>query len=173
MSEIWVAVPGYCGLYEVSSLGRLRRLERITHHPIYGEMKITQRLAATRASANGYVYAGLVADGVQKRYRLHKLVLSAFIAQPFHGAEVRHLNGDKADNRLENLAWGTARENAGDREDHGKTRRGETHGVAKLTNEQALCIFQSKEDALSISKRFGVSRSLIYKIRNKRCWKRL
>lgn len=72
-----------------------------------------------------------LSDGKRKRLRVHRIVAAAFLPpRPSFAHEVRHLNGDKTDNRASNLAWGTRAENAADREMHGRTSRGETHSQA-------------------------------------------
>ena len=59
---------------------------------------------------------------------MHRIVALAFAGpQPAARVEVRHLNGNRHDNRALNLAWGTAKENAMDREQHGRTSRGLRH----------------------------------------------
>ncbi len=61
---------------------------------------------------------------------VHRLVLLAFRGEPSNGQEARHLNGNRKDNGLQNLTWGTRKENAADRESHGNTARGEKHSEA-------------------------------------------
>jgi hypothetical protein len=77
--------------------------------------------------------------GKSKKYRVHRLVAVAF-----HGVsglpEVRHLNGDKEDNRPSNLRWGTQLDNAHDRDRHGRTVRGDLSPNAKLRAPDVLYI---------------------------------
>ncbi len=73
-----------------------------------------------------------------KNVRVHSLVLSAFVGPRPDGMECRHLNSIKSDNRLENLAWGTRRENVDDRIAIGHVPRGERHYHAKLTDKIVL-----------------------------------
>lgn len=71
-------------------------------------------------------------SGRRVGYRVHKLVADAFLGtRPSSDHQIRHLNGDKSDNRVENLCWGTALENAADRELHGNTARGLRNGAAR------------------------------------------
>lgn len=73
-----------------------------------------------------------------KTVQIHRAVACAWIGpKPFPSAQIRHLNGIKADNRLENLAWGTPKENCQDRILHGVQARGERHGMASLSEGDA------------------------------------
>lgn len=84
----------------------------------------------------GYQKVRLVVDGRRRRVAVHTLIALAFHGERPAGAQVRHLNGRRDDNRAENLAWGSASENAADREQHGTTARGERNGFARLTDDE-------------------------------------
>lgn len=91
---------------------------------------------------------------------IHQLVLMAFVGPRPEGMMCRHLNGDPKDNRLENLKWGTNRENTQDRIEHGRMagKRGLDHPRARLTVEQVLEIRKSTEPAEALGKRFGIAK---------------
>jgi hypothetical protein len=72
------------------------------------------------------------------------MVLETFVGEPTPNQQVRHLNGDKRNNCLDNLAWGTAKENAADRESHGNTARGTRNGNSRLAR-QSLSRMQLQE----------------------------
>lgn len=68
----------------------------------------------------GYALVRLTIDGKRTKHRVHHLVAMAFIGpRPTEQHEMRHLNGNRTDNRAENLRWGTCSENAQDRVRHG------------------------------------------------------
>lgn len=69
-------------------------------------------------------------DG-SRRY-IHEIVCTTFHGPRPDGQQVRHLNGDRSDNRADNLAWGTKAQNEADRIAHGTTARGERNPQAKL-----------------------------------------
>lgn len=70
--------------------------------------------------------------------QVHQLVLEAFVGLCPDGMECRHLNGVRDDNRLENLCWGTRKENQNDKIVHGNSLKGERNPYAKLSNEDVV-----------------------------------
>ena len=79
----------------------------------------------------GYMFVRLTVDGKRTTRLVHVLVAEKFIGKkPSSLHQVRHLDGNKKNNSAKNLAWGTAKENANDRESHGRTSRGEKHSIA-------------------------------------------
>ena len=71
---------------------------------------------------NGYAYVNLRRDGQTVRYYIHRLVAEAFILNPENKPAVNHINGDKLDNRVENLKWVTYQENSIHAFEHGLSR---------------------------------------------------
>jgi hypothetical protein len=163
-TERWLPVVGYEGWYEVSDLGRVRRIK---------PEKATKpgRFLTPYTNKHGYVMHGLSKEGKLQQIQLHRLILTAFIGPRPEGYQARHLNGDKLDNRLENLAWGTPAENQRDVDTHGRRRRGEQHPNSKLTREQAEYILASSDPPRVLAARFGVGRGLIHDIRRGRVWR--
>ena len=112
------------GDYEVTRDGRVFALR--TNWRGYGVREMKQH-----PDPDGYPSVRLTLDGRRQRFAVHRLVAIAYLGpRPSKRHEVRHLNGDKTDNRVQNLAWGTAGDNAADRERHGRTSRGERHSEA-------------------------------------------
>jgi len=81
-----------------------------------------------RQHRSGYLHVTFNRSGYRTSHQVHVLVLTAFAGPRPDGMVVRHLNGDRADNRLANLAWGTASENVHDTVRHG------THAFARRTH---------------------------------------
>lgn len=118
-AERWLPVVGFEGIYEVSSIGRVRSLDRtIRRGGGYWPTRIQGQLL-NPVAINGYRRVNLGRPGHQELAWVHRLVCKAFYGEPGPGQEVRHLNGVPGDNRLENLAWGSRSENAQDRLRHG------------------------------------------------------
>lgn len=116
-------VPEYEGLYEINSDGVIYSLHR------------SGRLLKQKTDPDGYKSVSLSKRGVKKGLRVHRLVLMAFVRMPSEGEISRHLDGTKANNCLENLAWSTQLENQRDRRKHGTAPIGENHGRAKLCDK--------------------------------------
>lgn len=172
--EQWKPIPGYEGLYEVSDQGRVRSLSGMqTIKTRWGG--VTQRKTVgkvLRAHINvnrgGYRYVNLNKDGVAVSRRVCRLVLAAFIGELQAGQQACHNNGNALDDRLDNLRWGSAAENAGDRRKHGTHKANEDHPMAKLSDEQVHIIRQSKENRNVLATRFAVSPQHIDAIRSGR-----
>jgi hypothetical protein len=122
--EEWRAIPGYEGSYEVSNLGRVRSLDRITDRG----RRWRGRLMNPCPLQNGYLIVTLWRDGKQRTPLVHRLVLLAFVGPATDSYEALHANGDRADNRIANLSWGTHSNNQFDQVAHG------THPQASKTH---------------------------------------
>jgi len=104
--EIWKDVVGYEGIYQVSNLGRIRSLDKI----IKGR-KFAGKIRRQKNCRKGYKAITLCSNQIHKTFRVHRLVAIAFIPNPYNKPEINHLNEQPADNRVENLAWSTRKEN--------------------------------------------------------------
>lgn len=102
--EIWKDIDDYEGLYQVSSLGRVRSLPR------NGTAK-NIRFISPNVKKTGYVDVVLTKNNIRKTFRLHRLVAEAFITNPDNKPQVNHKNGIRSDNRINNLEWATPKEN--------------------------------------------------------------
>ena len=108
--EEWRPVPNYPG-YEISNMGRCRSWK----------VQPSPRLIAPGSKPDGYLnYRLRNPGGVQLTRMAHRLVMEVFVGPCPDGMEVRHLDGDQANNRLENLTYGTRSENMRDIVRHGR-----------------------------------------------------
>lgn len=106
-NEIWKPVPGYEGKYEVSNLGRIKRLSRKIICKGGGEYPVKERIMKPYMRGR-YLCVQFSA----KTYSVHRLVALAFIPNPENKPEIDHINCNRFDNRIENLRWVTRLENA-------------------------------------------------------------
>lgn len=137
MSERWKAIAGYEGLYEVSDCGRVRSLTRVVPSVMSSTGTRTHKgkmLAPSKINGR-YVCVVFSKNGKVKSFEVHRLVLTAFVGPPKKGDDCCHFNGDKHDNRVGNLRWGTRKENFADSMRLGSVSKGEQHYLAKLTDD--------------------------------------
>lgn len=127
MTEEWRAVPGWEGLYEISDQGRVRSLGRTGFMSDGRALVKKPRMLTPSLDRKGYQRVTLTGS---RRWKagIHQLVLLAFVGPRAEGHEARHLDDDKDNNRLTNLAYGTSSENRRD-----AVRNG-VHGQARKTS---------------------------------------
>ena len=97
IKEIYKPIKGYD--YEISNTGQVRNVK-------------TGRILKQTINRFGYCQVGLCKNGVQKMFRVHRLVAQAFIPNPNNLPEVNHINECKTDNRIDNLEWCSSSYNA-------------------------------------------------------------
>ena len=175
VSEEWRDIPGHEGWYQVSDLGRVRSLDRLVNAKL-GSTKLSKgQVLAPRLDDDGYLRVGLWCNGARYGFGVHQLVLLGFEGPASEGLQVRHLNGDSQYNAYSNLSYGTAQENADDRQIHGTQLRGEVHGKAKLTEIEAWAIkfatgiFPQK----ILAEIFGIKQAQVSAIQLGQTWKHL
>lgn len=150
-AEVWKDIPGYEGAYQVSSLGRVMSIRGQ-----YAGRILSQYLQEGR-----YYKVVLYLDGKEKNYLTHRLVALAFLGPCPEGEEVRHLDGDSKNNAVENLAYGTHKENEEDKLQHGTVPWALTEEQVEEIRKRLL----SGETNISICKDYGVSNVVISNIR--------
>ena len=110
MTEIWLPIEGYENLYEVSNLGRVRRLESFVTNKNGVKQKVPGKILKP-GTARGYLTVNLSKNGIVRTCSIHRLVSTAFIPNSDKKFQVNHLDEDKTNNTVENLEWCTAKEN--------------------------------------------------------------
>ncbi len=163
-------IPGYPGYYATKD----------------GEI-ISVRGGACRTLAKqnhrGY-YHVFVKHGIGRKTKVkmpvHQLVLMAYIGpKPFTEAVTRHLNGNCFDNHVNNLKWGTVKENVQDSLRHGTAaclRYGELHSCSKLREDDVLAIraaVLSGAKQIDIAKQYGITQRHVSDIKLGRTWRYL
>lgn len=183
MKEIWKDVVEYEGLYQISSLGRLRSIDKIRDGFSYKNGKITKRFykgKIIKQSIIGYGYpsTAIMKNGTYKTVLIHRLVAKAFIENPENKLYVNHIDFNTRNNYFENLEWCTAFENIHHTMNHGRNRQlyGEENGHSKIKNNQIIDIFGMSENGISqykIARHYGVHQSTINKILRRITYKKI
>jgi hypothetical protein len=143
-SEIWKDVLGFEGIYRVSDLGRVKRVNIIKKIGPASFIKKEDRILIpvfdvikkdfVRLSKRNKVrlLVNLSKNGKIYRRNIHRLVLEAFVGSCPAGMETCHNDGNPLNNRLWNLRWDTHRNNEKDKIKHGTSNRGEKSHLHKL-----------------------------------------
>jgi transcriptional regulator with XRE-family HTH domain len=158
--EIWKDVPGYEGFYTVSNEGRVKRLagSPFCHN---------DRILKTAINRTGYVKIALARGGKFWHTMVHRLVALAFIGDPPEGLnQVNHIDGNKLNNRPENLEWTNATGNSlhAIRLGLRVMPSGERAPAAILTNEQVIEIrkqYANGVRAAVLAAQYGVTAQYI------------
>lgn len=160
-TERWRPIPGFDG-YEASNLGRVR-----SWRARYGRR--TRPLIRKLIPNVRTGYLDVMLWGKKPRLRkVSQLILEAFVGLRPAGYETRHLDGNITNNRLDNLAWGTRRNQFDDQVRHGTDTRGERNGGAKLSHVQVRIIrrmLKAGHVQTWVAKRFGVSDATVTRIK--------
>ncbi len=109
--EEWKPVVGYEGLYEVSSLGNIRSLERNIVRSDGVVTHIRAKMICPVLNEDGYRQCKLCRNGKHSTKRVHRIVAEAFIDNPYGYDEVNHIDSNRENNCVENLEWINHREN--------------------------------------------------------------
>ena len=163
MEEIWKDIKGFEGRYQVSNLGNVRSLGRRVRCGRNATREIKGRVLKPAGSKKDPHLTVTLGHGARGSL-VHQLVARVFLGPCPPGQEVRHLDGNPLNNRLDNLAYGTRAENILDVLRVGKAWR-------KLTAEQAHEIrqrLQKGEKGASLAKEYGVGQACISAIKNGR-----
>lgn len=102
--EKWKDVLGYEGLYKVSDLGRIKSIERYRKNHSKTQI-VAEKIKSTRVKNSGYLVTDLYKDNKQKTVMMHRVVATAFLPNEGNKETVNHIDGNKLNNKLENLEW--------------------------------------------------------------------
>lgn len=112
MNEIWKDIEGYEGLYQISSEGRVRSINRIVkHNKGEGIRKLKTRILKNYSDKLNYQRIVLSKDGKREKLLVHRIVGKHFIPNPENKPYIDHINCNPSDNRVSNLRWVSQKEN--------------------------------------------------------------
>lgn len=177
MSEKWRPVVGFEGLYEVSSLGRMKRLARRVPyaHKTQGTAwrTLPELILEPNVGEHGYLIYHFMIDGQRRWQTAHVLVAAAFIGPCPPGHEVRHWDGDKQNNTPGNLLYGTRAENRDDARRLGTLAVGSRIAQAVLHESliPAVRALQGRVTQNVAAATYGVSRATIRRVWRGESWR--
>ncbi|WP_197410178.1 MULTISPECIES: NUMOD4 domain-containing protein [unclassified Sphingopyxis] len=179
--EIWKPIPGWEGLYSVSSLGNVRSepktidvLTRWGHRsPRHWPSKLISQQPCM-GSHMGYLQVHLKSNGRREAHYVHRLVCRAFHGEPpSQKHQVAHSDGKHLNNKASNVRWATPQENLADKVSHGTIPKGDQHKCSLLT-EAAVREIRAVNDRSKDSEfatRFGTAVQTIAFARLGHTWK--
>lgn len=169
--EIWKPVKDFEGYYEVSNLGRVKRLK--------GYQCLGERILKPSLSI-GYSVVNLQRPGKRKVTKVHSLVMRAFVSQRPRKQEVNHKDGNKSNNHLANLEYVTRSQNQKHAFENGLNKpnriHGEEHGRAKVSSQVVKEIRRLAAQKLSqyeIARRVGIKQPQVSRIVNRKLWQHI
>ena len=155
MEEIWKDIDGFVGKYQVSNYGNVRR--------------VGKRILKPQKRNHGYISVWLY-DGHNNPIQasVHRLVAIAFLDNPNGLSEVNHLDENKQNNRVDNLAWCSHKSNSsygtrGERIGNANTNGKRSKPIAQYSlSGELICVYPSLQEA----NRNGYAAANIWKCAN-------
>lgn len=177
--EIWKDIIGYEGAYQISSLGRVKSLEKIIYRTNQHKHKrrcvYKEKILKCIYRKTNYQYVVLYKNGDSgKKFAVHRLIAINFILNKENKPCINHIDGNPRNNTVSNLEWCTHKENTKHAIDTGLYNQFKKDGVRiKLTPKDVFEIRQSKERPTRLAKKYNIEYASVYNIRNYRTWKHL
>jgi hypothetical protein len=173
--EIWAPIAGYEDSHYVSSWGRVFRVKPLQRRSNPKTQNPFRKSPRTHFLKQCSTHKGYQIVNLYKYTKtVHSIVLETFVGPRPKGLWARHRDGNKKNNRLDNLSWDTPRTNILDKIKHGTICHGEKFWSARLKETDIPCIFKWLKEGMSqcqIAKRLGVSSTTIWRVVIGESWK--
>jgi hypothetical protein len=167
--EEWREIPGYAG-YSVSNFGRIRSDARIITRPNQPSYELPEKILKPFKMESGHLRQSGSINGKHFSIFVHVAVALAFLGPKKEGEETRHYDGNPANNRLDNLLYGSRSQNIDDAKRHKTFPLLEKRPGAKLTCLQAIEIAGSSIPTTILAKKYGVCAGVIRQIKTGETW---
>lgn len=168
MEEIWKSVPGYEGFYEVSNCGKVRSLPRTVHNkdgiPVG---RNAGKILSLSVGLRGRRQVMLYKNRKYQCFKVHALVMLAFVGPRPDGMDICHNDGNASNNVISNLRYDTRSGNFSDKIKHGTHHRGDNAPFHKITDAQVQEIRKLRNEGRKckeLGKIFGVHEVYISQI---------
>lgn len=170
--EIWAGVPGYENSYMISTFGRVKSLPKVVVDP-NGRVRHYNELIMKQQVVNkyGHLKVSFRKNNERKEFLVHRLVLMSFDRMPVDNEEALHKDGNPKNNFIENLKWGTSKENSQDSLLHGTIARGKDLPQTKLSEDDVIKIRSDRRTSTEIANEFNISPRHVRAIKSKIYWK--
>jgi hypothetical protein len=178
--EVWKDIPGYEGYYQASNMGKIRSLDR---KEFYKDKRCPSKqlfrlrkgqILSCSDNQYGYLYVNLHKNKIKTTHHVARLILITFNRFPKNNEQACHFpDSNKYNNKIDNLRWGTAQENARDRDNHGNTIREEKMFNAKLNKKKVEEILKllNNNTQTYIANLYNINRKTIFNIKHNLIWK--
>ena len=165
-------IKGFEGLYAITKDGKVWAYPKLSYFNA-GRWK-EGRFLKFFLIGNGYQVVCLYKNKKQKKLLVHRLIALTYIPNPLNLKEINHINGNKLDNRVDNLEWTTSKQNKEHAWKNGLyTHKGSNHYLAKLDERKIRKIrklYKQGINGMKIAKLFNVSFGVIYGILRGEDW---
>lgn len=179
--EVYLVVPGYEGLYEVSNFGRVKSVDRVIEHKNnrWGnshKTRYTGKELKQKIDKYGYPCVCLF-NGTKRRYvTVHRLVAEAFIENNSSLPQVNHIDGNKLNNHVSNLEWVSPSQNVSHAIRMGLLVPARGDGLPQTAVDQIIAkeikedLITGKYSQVEIARKFNVSKNVVWRIKTGQTW---
>lgn len=162
--EEWKDIEDYEGLYQVSNLGRIRSKYKYNCRKQKQAIISETEYKIIKPINSEYLKVTLVKNRIKKQFKIHRIVAKAFIENPKGKEQVNHIDGNKHNNKVDNLEWNTVKENINHAFNNNLAKHRKIKMIDLKTKDEK--IFNRREDIESFLGK-KVSQDLITRCCNK------
>lgn len=176
MNEEWKILELEGHLYEVSNLGKIRSVDRISYTKDEKEKWYKGRELQIFQTERGYCYVNITSSkGTTTQYKIYRLVATCFVDGKKRGkTQVNHKDGNKENNKSENLEWASNKENSKHAQSNLLYCQGSKHPHSKFSEDEILKIreqYKSGASQAELRKKYHVSNATMFNIVHNISWK--